>query len=48
MFSNSALLLRVARDASEDRIHRAERHARVRAARDHRRRHRRAHRNDDR
>lgn len=42
MYSNAALLFRLARDASEDRIHRAERQARLRAARDHRRRHRRA------
>lgn len=48
MFSNTPLLFRLARAASDERIHRAERHARVRAARDHRRRHRRAYRENER
>ena len=44
MYVNSALLFRIARESSEDRIHRAERHARLKAARGHRDGQRRRHR----
>lgn len=48
MIVHPTLLTRIARESSDERIHRAEHQALVRAARAERRRHRRAHRGDDR